>query len=167
MSYARLRIAPFLLCSLLILEGCTLWGAHTARTIPDATGGESLERGFWNDVKAKRWDEIEKHISATYIAEVPSGRLDRATAMARLRQFQLNDFSIGDVQTEWNSNTVVVSYTLALRGTVAGQPLSAEPQRIMGVWQKQKAGWMAIAHSVTTNRTPQTGAPAATPTPQP
>jgi hypothetical protein len=41
-----------------------------------------------------------------------------------------------------------VSYTIAMRGTIAGQPLPSEPVRMMSVWQKQKAGWMAIAHSV-------------------
>jgi len=42
----------------------------------------------------------------------------------------------------------VVTYTVALHGTSAGQPLPSEPIRMMTVWQKQSAGWMEIAHSV-------------------
>jgi len=39
-----------------------------------------------------------------------------------------------------NRDTFVVTYTIALHGT--------SPERRMTVWQQQKKGWMAIAHSV-------------------
>jgi len=42
----------------------------------------------------------------------------------------------------------VVTYSITLRGTFAGQALPSSPVLMMTVWQKQKAGWMAIAHSV-------------------
>jgi hypothetical protein len=41
-----------------------------------------------------------------------------------------------------------VTYAITLRGKFAGQPLPAEPVRMMTIWQKQKSGWLAIAHSV-------------------
>jgi hypothetical protein len=76
------------------------------------------------------------------------GRLDKAAALVQIQQLQLDDYTLGDVQGEMNSDTFVVSYTIAMRGTLAGQPLPSEPVRMMTVWQKQKAGWIAIAHSV-------------------
>jgi len=35
-----------------------------------------------------------------------------------------------------------------LNGTAGSQPLPSAPQHMMTVWQQQKAGWVAIAHSV-------------------
>ena len=115
----------------------------------DATGGEGLERSFWREVKDKRWNELEHHIASNYVAVSPQeGRLDKAAALAQIQQLQLDDYTLGDLQTEMNSDTFVVTYTIAMRGTFGGQPLPTEPVRMMTVWQKQKAGWMAIAHSV-------------------
>ena len=40
------------------------------------------------------------------------------------------------------------SAAIRLSGTAGSQPLPSAPQHMMTVWQQQKMGWMAIAHSV-------------------
>jgi hypothetical protein len=65
----------------------------------------------------------------------------------------LKEYSLGDLKTELNGSTIVVTYTITLtgtagNGTAGSQPLPPSPQSIMTVWQQQKAGWVAIAHSV-------------------
>ena len=139
-----------LLSVILLLSACTMWREHPgSNKWKDATGGEGLERSFWKEVKDKKWNELEGHIASNYMAISPEGgRLDKAGALAQLQQLQLDDYTLGDLQTELNSDTFVVTYTMAMRGTSAGQPLPSEPVRMMSVWQKQSAGWMAIAHSV-------------------
>jgi len=52
------------------------------------------------------------------------------------------------LETEMHGETFVVTYEITMRGKFAGQPLPSGPVRMMTVWQKQSAGWMAIAHSV-------------------
>src|SRR5882724_106638 len=145
------RLAILVLLSPILLQpACTMWREHPAsNNWIDATGGEGLERSFWRGIKSKKWNELEHHIASNYIAVSPEeGRLDKAAALAHLQQLQLDDYTLGDLQGEMNSDTFVVTYTVAMRGTFAGQPLPAEPLRMMTVWQKEKAGWMAIAHSV-------------------
>jgi hypothetical protein len=145
----RLTIFVFL-CMTLLLTACTMWREHPASNQwIDATGGEGLERSFWKEVKAKRWNELEHHIASNYVAVSPEeGRFDKAGFLAHLQQLQLDEYTLGDLQGEMNSDTFIVTYTVAMRGTFAGQPLPSEPVRMMTVWQKQKAGWLAIAHSV-------------------
>ena len=145
------RLAIFVLLAVtLLLQACTLWREHPASSKwTDATGGEGLERSFWKEVKDKKWGELEHHIASNYVAVSPQGgRLDKAAALAQIQQLQLDDYTLGEVQGEMNSDTFVVTYTVAMRGTFGGQPLPSEPLRMMTVWQKQSAGWMAIAHSV-------------------
>ncbi|MGH9504238.1 MAG: nuclear transport factor 2 family protein [Terriglobales bacterium] len=139
-----------LLAAILLLSACTMWREHPASSKwVDATGGEGLERSFWKEVKDKRWNELERHMASNYIAVTPeAGRLDKAGALSHLQQLHLDDYTLGDLQTEMSSDTFVVTYTVAMRGTIAGQPLPSEPVRMMTVWQKQSAGWMAIADSV-------------------
>ena len=138
-----------MLSAIMLLAGCTMWREHQVTEFKDATGGEGLERSFWKEVKAKHWNALEGHLAGNYVSFTPEeGRFDRFSMLAYLQKVQLDDFSLGDLQTELNTETLVVTYAITMRGTFAGQPLPSGPVRMMTVWQKQKAGWVAIAHSV-------------------
>jgi hypothetical protein len=146
MKYRRVISMLF---AIMLLAGCTMWREHQVTEFKDATGGEGLERSFWKEVKAKHWNALEGHLAGNYVAFSPEeGRFDRASMLAHLQKVQLDDFSLGDLQTELNTETLVVTYAITMRGTFAGQPLPSGPVRMMTVWQKQKTGWLAIAHSV-------------------
>jgi hypothetical protein len=144
----RLAVVPLLISGLMFLVACTVYGNHPARAFSEATGGEGLERVFWKQVKAANWTEIERALASNYIGSAPTGTLDRAATLAQYRQWQLKDYSLGDLRTELNGSTVVVTYTITLNGTAGSEQLPSAPQHMMTVWQQQKAGWVAIAHSV-------------------
>lgn len=132
---------------------CTFYGEHPARAMADATGGEGLERMFWKELAAGNMVEVERALASNYVGTTPSGTLDRAATLEQYRQWKVKDYSLGDLKTEMNGNTIVVTYTITLNGTLAGgsagsQALAATPQHMMTVWQQQKRGWIAIAHSV-------------------
>jgi len=137
-----------LVCALMIAPGCTFYGEHPARNISEATGGEGLERVFWKEVAASHWTEVERMLASNYVGETSGRTLDREAALAQYRQWQLKNYSLGDVKTELNGSTIVVTYTVTLSGTAGSQMLPSAPQSMMTVWQQQKAGWVAIAHSV-------------------
>jgi hypothetical protein len=143
----------FLLLSALILAltfgpACTLNADHPARSMTEATGGEGLERSFWKEVKAANWVEIERAIASNFSGVTPSGLVDRSAALDRYRTWQLKDYALGDLKTELNGTTIVVTYTLTLNGTAGSQALPSTPQHMMSVWQQQKARWVLIAQSV-------------------
>ena len=137
-------VLPFLM---LCLAGCTIWGEHRAEKWADVTGGESLERSFWREVKAGNWNELERHIADNYVWLSPEGSLDRAAALQHVKQLQLKEYSLGELTVELNGSTLVVTYTIAMQGTFNGQAVPSIPVQMMSVWQKEKSGWMAIAHS--------------------
>lgn len=149
------RLAVLMVCAITLFAGCTMWREHQVTEFKDATGGEGLERSFWKEVKAKHWNALEGHMANNYVLVTPEeGRLDRAAALTHLQQLQLDDFTLGDIQTELNTETLVVTYAITMRGTFGGQSLPTDPVRMMTVWQKQKAGWMEIAHSVQGSQIP-------------
>src|SRR5205809_7987077 len=144
----RNRLSIFVLAyAVFLLQGCTMWREHAVNKWADATGGEGLERSFWNEVKNKNWNELERHIAGNYILISGEGRLDRGPALERIKELQIQDFSLGEVETELHRDTIVVTYSITLRGNRAGQPLPQGPIRRMAVWQQQKSGWMKIADS--------------------
>jgi hypothetical protein len=142
-------VAFLVVGAVLIQSGCTVWGEHPVRHWQDATGGEGLERSYWKDVEAKQWDDLDRHLAGNYVFSTPAeGRLDRVAALAHLEQLQLDAYSLADFETELNGQTLVVTYTITMRGKAGTQALPAAPVRMMAVWQQQKPGWMAIAHAV-------------------
>jgi hypothetical protein len=150
------RLAVIVLSATMLLAGCTMWHEHEVSNFNDATGGEGLERSFWKQVKNKRWNEVERHLASNYVLVTPQeGRLDKAAAFAHFQQLQLDEFMLGDLQAELNTDTLIVTYAITMRAKFAGQPVPADPVRMMTVWQKQKAGWLAIAHSVQGAESPQ------------
>lgn len=133
------------------LSGCTVYKERPAKAIGEATGGEGFERGFWQDIQKQNWKDLNSHIASNFVYVTTTGRYERSAALQRLQQLQLQEFSIGDLTTEMNRDTFVVTYTIVLRGTEQGHALNGEPERRMTVWQEQKRGWVVIAHSVLGN----------------
>jgi hypothetical protein len=157
-SLSRMTSVKALLMSLamwaVLLAGsaCTFYKDVPARSMAEATGGEGLERVFWKNVQSANWIEVERALASNYAGITPTETLDRSATIAQYRNWQLKDYAIGDLQTELNGPTIVVTYTVTLNGTLANgtsspKPLSSEPQHMMTVWQQQKKGWVAIAHS--------------------
>jgi hypothetical protein len=147
-----------LMLLLMFATACTFYGEHPARSLSEATGGEGLERVFWKNVQAANWVEVERALASNYAGVTPSGTLDRSATLEQYRGWLLKDFAIGDLKTEMNGTTFVVTYTITLNGTfnaaagngtTGSQPLPTAPEHMMTVWQQQKKGWVVIAHSVT------------------
>jgi hypothetical protein len=144
----RLRAWPIaIVFALMILPGCTFYGEHPAKSFKEATGGEGLERSFWRDIQKQDWKDLEQHLASNFVYVTPGGRWEREAALEQFRQLELKEYSIGDMTTEMNRDTFVVTYTITLRGTFKGQALPAQPLRCMTVWQQQKRSWVVIAQS--------------------
>ena len=137
---------------LTVTSGCTFYGEHPAHTLSQATGGEGLERVFWKEVQAGNWVEVERALASNYSGVTPGGMLDRSATLEQYRQWQLKDYTLGDLKTELNGTTFVVTYSITLNGSLNGtggaQPLPSVPQHMMTVWQQQEKGWVVITHSV-------------------
>lgn len=145
---ANRLVLVMLLACVAITPACTMWKEHkVVNNWRQATGGEGFERSLWKDVKDGNWDELERHLAGNYIAMTPEGRMDRAGALQRWRKYKLDKYSLGDFQVELNGSTLVVAYNITMQGTFDGQPLPTTPIAMMSVWQNQKKGWIAIAHT--------------------
>lgn len=133
---------------LFVLAGCTVWGEHKPNAWTDITGGESMERVFWREVKAKNWAGVEQHLAGNYVFASPSGVYDAAEAIERWKQTDLQDYSLGEFNVQLSGNAYIVTYIVTVRGTRNGQPLPSGPLRGMTVWQQVARNWVAIAHSI-------------------
>jgi ketosteroid isomerase-like protein len=145
-SVAAAGLSALLL--LVVLCGCTVWKEKKPSAWTDITGGESMERVFWRQVKAKDWAGVEQHLAGNYVYASPSGVYDAAEAIERWKHLQIDDYSLGDFHVQLSGNAYIVTYTVTVRGNRAGQPLPSGPFRAMTVWQQVARNWVAIAHSI-------------------
>lgn len=141
---ASLRLAAVLLLLPAALS-CSMW-KKPGTGWNGATAGEDLERLFWNDLKTKNYAELEKHVADTVVSTTATGTWDKASWMQHLKEVQLDDFSLGDVEVKSNGADMMVAYVITLRGSFHGQPLP-EKERMLTVWQPVKKGFIIVAHS--------------------
>src|ERR1700716_1763889 len=112
----RLRLAAPLLLSLMLGMPCTTAKERPARTFSEATGAEALERIFWKQIQSGNWVELDRVIASNFVGVAPGALLDRAEILDQYRQWKLTDFAIGDLKTEMNGPTFIVTYTITLNG---------------------------------------------------
>src|SRR5437868_8772462 len=142
----RLSLAALGLLVLISVTDCSVW-TPKPESWSNATGAEQFERLWWQAAKAKDWNQVERKLAATYVAQSPNATEDRDQALARLKQLDISEFTLGEVAVHPEGDATVITYNLDLRGTLAGQPIALTGSHMMTVWQQQKRGWSAVAHS--------------------
>ena len=127
-----------------------MWGEKPVKAWTSATGGEHLERLFWDTIKAKDWIELEKHVSPSFVYVGPTGVHEKADAMKYFESLQISDLSLGDMTVHPSGgDVVVVTYLAHIRATRDGKPLSANEFRMTSTWQKIGKDWMIISRAHT------------------
>jgi hypothetical protein len=144
--------AGILLAALLVvgLAGCTMWEQKQSAAWSSATGAEQFERLLWQEIKAKNWVQVERHLSPTFVEVTASGARDREQSLERLKALDLADYSLGELSVRPSGDDMIVAYTITLRAASGAETTL----RMMTVWQTAKGGWIAAAHSETASTAP-------------
>jgi len=141
-----LRRTIFALLLIASVSSCSMWKTPK-KGWSGATGGEQLERLFWDEIKAKNWAELDKHLAPMFVANSPRANRDRAAALEHWKQYDLQSVSLADVQVQTDGPDFIVTATLTVAGSVSGHAIAAEPIHSMTVWQQVSKGFVVIAHS--------------------
>lgn len=149
MSKARALFLCGVAATLAACSGCTVWKEKPVNSWSSATGAEHFERLMWQDVKARRWQQVEAHLAPGFVCLYPGGTRDRSATLDYLKALSLSDYTLGDFNTTSHGADMIVTYTARVIGTYQGQPLPSGPIHMMTVWQQVTKNWIAIAHSET------------------
>jgi hypothetical protein len=136
--HTRLALVVLLLAPAL---ACNMW-SKPASGWTGATGGEQIEKLFWQDVQAKNWAEVDKHVAATFAGAGAAGTAGRDAFLRDLQKTPLTDLSLSECVSQANGADLMVTCTL--RANWAGEPVTAAT---LSVWQQLKKGWVMVAHS--------------------
>lgn len=103
-----------------------------------ATGGELLERLFWDDVKAKNTKSLDQHIAATFAGTGAAGPQDRASFMSQLQSHEFKAVTLSDCSSKLNGADLMITCVLHRDGATLST---------LSVWQQLKKGWVMVAHA--------------------
>ncbi len=117
-----------------------------------ATGGEQLERLWWHELQAGRFNELERHMAATLMVVMPDAVRDRAAMLQHFRELEIKDYTLGDFITQPNGPDLAVAYRATVNGRLRGQPIQWH-LRYLSVWQQTRNGWLLSAQSASPDLT--------------
>jgi ketosteroid isomerase-like protein len=144
------RLVAMIVVAVLTLSTacCSMW-KNAPKGWKGATGGEQLERLFWDDIKAKNWADLETHLAPMFVANSATATLDRAAAVNRWKTFELQSVNLSEIQVQPAGADFIVTAMLTATGTASGSPVPVQPIRTMTVWQQVSKGWVIVAHTDT------------------
>ncbi len=121
---------------------CTMW-KKPGSGWSGATGGEQLEKLFWDDVKGKDFKSVERHVADTFAGASPAGPQTRAAFLSELQAYQLTSLSLANCATHLNGAVLMVTCIVHREGSAPGLRAAAT----LSVWQQLKKGWVMVAHA--------------------
>jgi uncharacterized protein DUF4440 len=140
-----MRLSAILVLGLL-LGGCA--GPPRHATWNNATGGEQYERLMWKAIREKDWDNVERHLSPTFIGVNPEGQmLDRSGWIVYWKSAQPVEFSQGELVVQPEGADMKVSSIVQLQS--GGQASAGSGLRVVSIWQPIKNRWALTAISLT------------------
>lgn len=124
---------------------CGCMGTPRHQTWNTATGGEQYEQLMWKAIHEKDWDNVERHLSPTFIGVNSDGQmLDRAGWIAYWKSVQPVEYVLGEVYVQPEGLDMKVTGILQLQGSRMAAAL-----RIISIWQQVKNRWALTAVSLT------------------
>src|SRR5271168_1460280 len=147
MKPARLQVTLIIFVLAFTLTACTLWSQSKNPSWTTATGAEQFEKLMYKALKDKNWIDLEAHLSSNFVYLGAEGKMDKDQTMQMFRSADIKDYTLGDFTTTPSGTDIICTYTLTLKGAIAGHPIPESPTRIMTIWQQGKAGWQQIAES--------------------
>jgi len=142
----RVRAAVVPVTFLLVLSACTMY-SKPKKGFAGATGGEQLEKQFWDDIQKKDWKDLGPRIAPEFTSSGPAGARDRAAMLDEWKKWDLRSVSLSDVQVKSAGGDFIVTSNVTLTGTIDGQPVPSQLVHSMTVWQQVSKGFVAVAHS--------------------
>ena len=137
------KTALVVLTLLVVLtSGCNMWTEKKNPSWKQATSGEHLGRLLWDDLASSRWDSVERRVAEfAIVTDGSRSHSGRDAVVSYFKSLHVPSAQIGELESRMNGADLVTTYTVAIG--------SAEPKRMLTVWQQVGDDWLLVAHSST------------------
>ncbi len=116
----------------LTLAGCTVYPEARQQTLATTTSAEQVQRIFWDDVSAAKWDEVTALLAPNALWMGPGMEHGREQVVDYLKALKVKQVQVGETMVKSNGPDITVTYTLQIVRTDG----TTESRRMAGVWQQ-------------------------------
>src|SRR5215831_12747212 len=103
------------------------------------------EKAGWDAFRKKDADAMGKLVTADYFEVTDMGVMDRAAALAGVKDFDISDVTFTDWKTlPIDKNATLVYYNVTLKGTYKGQAVPPGPYHEAAVYVNRNGEWLAL-----------------------
>ncbi len=131
----------------------------SAETKTTATPSEAdiiaKEKATWDAFRKKDADAFGKLLAPEYTEVGDTGVMDKAVAIASMKDFELSDVTFSDWKMlPVDKDAVIITYTTNLKGTYKGKDIPPDPARTAAAYVNRNGEWLAIYFQDTRVRKP-------------
>ena len=139
--------------------------ANKATAPPSEADIIAKEKAAWDAFRKKDADGFGKLIAADYIEVTDMGVMDKATAIAGMKDFDITDVTFADWKMlPVDKDAVIIMYTATVKGTYKGKDVPPGPYREASAYVNRNGEWVAIYYQETASeKMPPAPATAKTP----
>ena len=113
----------------------------------DMSLAEQLETQIWQDIKEKKWDDMDKQLAPYFQLALFDGARTKAQYVNFAKALHLSDFTFSNFVVTEGPGVLIVTYDVTVSETISGMHLTSKAVR-QSVWQKNGDKWQWIAHSI-------------------
>jgi hypothetical protein len=122
------------------------------------------EKEIWDKIKTKNPEAFSAMLADDFIYVTEDGVYDRAGTTDGIKQLAPTDISFADWKVvPVDKDAAVVTYTVTMKGTNGGKPMTDGPMRASSVWVNRGGTWTGVFHQDTPVMEAPAGQPAAKP----
>jgi hypothetical protein len=119
---------------------------------------EVREKATWEAMEKKNYDGVAETLASDYLEIGDDGTFDKTALVNALKDLKTTDATFADWKMlPLTKNTVIVLYTVTIKGTYKEQQIPPGPYRASSAWVNRDGKWLAIYYQQTAVK------PAATP----
>jgi hypothetical protein len=127
--------------------------AATSRAESNAVSADTIiarEKEIWDKIKTKNPEAFSAMLADDFVFVTEDGVYDRAGTTDGIKQLAPTDISFADWKVvPVDKDAAVVTYTVTMKGTRAGQPMPDGPMRASSVWVNRGGTWTGVFHQDT------------------
>jgi uncharacterized protein YndB with AHSA1/START domain len=147
-----MRAGAWLMAAGMVLSvaGCTVYPEGKEQTLATTTSAEQVQRIFWQDVVAGKWDEVHSLLAPNVVWIGPGGELTRDEIVPHLQGLKVTQAQVGETAVKANGPDITVTFTLQF--TAGGGPMVT--RHVAAVWQRMEGKKAATPYLLTLNCDP-------------
>ncbi len=137
--------------SLLLLAGITIGAMELTETptkAPEADG-EQLEKRIWKAMANTNMSWVKDHVASSFQSVHSDGARDRSGELKLIKGLNLGEYELRNFKTTQVDGQIIVTYSVSVMETIAGERTSSDPAPRLSVWtwQPDDEVWQWTAHA--------------------